>query len=748
MGDPATDQQIIAGVVLGERLAVTMYGGIHRAQHAGQRNLRGLVIDPRMLAEDGFRRALTDQQGIRSTLALDHPHIVSAVAVESEGPEVVVVTRGTGRYVTAQDLISTARSGKQKKLSPEIAGAIGKAVVEALATAHAAGVVHGAVHPRSVLIDEQGDVRLSDFVVGRALTTAVAQGADSSLWRGLAGYIAPELVVGEDPTPRVDIYAVGALFFTMLTGEVQPGATLHTTPAMERLVMRALDTDVSRRYDSAKALLENLVEALEDDHWQLADKAALVRAAGLQQAGDGLDDATEDLLASLGSSAVQVMPTRPSMDIRAEAVAARHQKSPQQTTGGRLEALLADLDEPSSVTIVDEVSSRRDPVGDLIDARGGRRVPSLDDPDEDEPASPSVAPGLPPRVPRSTTTDESAALDALADLDESSSRVPAPRAGAAVSAPIAVRIASAATTAPRDATDTVPETRIDATRAATPASRRAMAPIVDPIRDDELPSVKLRSPVARIVGGLLLLGIVVGGGYLVLTNFTKQDERAEADKKRQDDLLAANEKAAAEARKKYDAAQVDAGSVVISSIPAQAGVWLRIGRTPCTTMMLTGATSHEFALLADEREVTHVQVLAQHWASEPKKGATITATLVPAKPDPKTKRLPPLELPVQPPAEHLAQTGAALASSGPIKLESSPTDAEVWMFVGITGTMKFDSLTAGREYELVVSKPGFKPKRVSIKADDWRDNDPNNPIDLAKKLSKIERTVELEPKAK
>ena len=46
-------------------------------------------------------------------------------------------------------------------------------------------MIHGAVHPRSVLIDEDGGVRLTDFVVGRALTTAVAQGADSSLWRGL-----------------------------------------------------------------------------------------------------------------------------------------------------------------------------------------------------------------------------------------------------------------------------------------------------------------------------------------------------------------------------------------------------------------------------------------------------------------------------------------------------------------------------------------------------------------------------------
>src|SRR6185369_10392138 len=87
-------EQIIAGVVLSERLAVTMYGAIHRAQFGGQRNLRGLVIDPKMLAETGFRLALTDTKSIQALTRLDHPSIVPTVAVESGGPDVVIVTRG------------------------------------------------------------------------------------------------------------------------------------------------------------------------------------------------------------------------------------------------------------------------------------------------------------------------------------------------------------------------------------------------------------------------------------------------------------------------------------------------------------------------------------------------------------------------------------------------------------------------------------------------------------------------------
>src|SRR5215218_3136688 len=95
-------EQIIAGVVLSERLAVTMYGAIHRASFGGQRNLRGLVVDPRMLEEPAFRVSLTDPRLLKPALALEHTAIVPTVGVEEGGPEVVVVTRGVGRYVTVQ----------------------------------------------------------------------------------------------------------------------------------------------------------------------------------------------------------------------------------------------------------------------------------------------------------------------------------------------------------------------------------------------------------------------------------------------------------------------------------------------------------------------------------------------------------------------------------------------------------------------------------------------------------------------
>jgi serine/threonine protein kinase len=755
-----TAEQIIAGVVLSERLAVTMYGAIHRAQWNGQRNMRGLVVDPKLLAEDAFRLAVTEAKSTASVIQLDRSTIVPTVAVESNGPDVVIVTRGVGRYVTVQDLIAAARAnrGAGGKLPLPVAAAIARSLVEALAAAHAAGVVHGAVHPRSVLVDEDGGVRLGDFIVGRALTTAVSQGADSSLWRGLAGYLAPELVVGEAPTPACDVFAAGAMLFTMLSGEVPPG-TLHVTPAVERLVQRALDTDLARRYKNASDLLENLLEAFEDDRWQIADRGEIIRAAGLSQTGDNIDDATEDLLASLGNSAVQVTPMRPSTDIRAEAAAAvsRQMKTPTQS---RLDALLDDLHEDSRehTAVEEQPGFKQDPISELIhmDPRKREalvqvkpRVPSLDDPDDDTPLPPprreseSDVPRPVRRVgsapARSATRDEAAALDALLDLDEPVRRVSSAADQAAIAA---AKLEEAAARA-EAAAARVDGSAESETILARPSVRRSVVRpvVVEEIPAFDVPPPRLKSRAFGVVLMLLLIGCGAGFYYIYRTQ-----HEATAAKKLGD---AQDKKAAAEKSLLANQALADAGAIVVTSSPSEAGVWLRLGRTPLTSMRLSAASTHELAFLLDGHQLAEIQVQAGNWTGEDeKRKAIVSATLKKLEPEPAPKggkRAPAASaaLPLQPTAVHGTTTAAG---RGPLELQSSPPDAEAFLYVGLTGSMRFGELTAGRDYELVVVKDGYQPRHVTIKADDWRDGgDPNIPIDVAKKKAVLERSVELEP---
>lgn len=745
-------EQIIAGVVLSERLAVTPYGAIHRAQWSGQRNMRALVVDTRLLDDASFRIALTDADGIERAIDLDRRTIVPTIAVESNGPDVVLVTRGGGRYVTAQDLIAAARANRSAggKLPLPVAAAIGKSVVEALSTAHASGVVHGAVHPRSVLIDEDGGVRLGDFVVGRALATAVAQGAEAALWRGLVGYIAPELVVGEEPSAQCDVFAAGALLFTMLSGDVPPG-TLHVSPAVERLVQRALDTDLVRRYKHASDLLENLLEAFEDDRWEIADRGEIIRAAGLSHTSDNIDDATEDLLASLGNSAVQVTPMRPSIDSRAEAMAARHQQTPSSVN--RLAALLADLnDDPRDITDAEGAPFTRDPISELIQHDPRRReaivqlkprVPSLDDPDDDTPLPPPRADS---DADHSRSRDEAAAMTALRDLDGPVRRVvdaadQAANAAAKLEQAAARAEAAAARVDGAESIDEPPAPPRRLARRSTPVSGAAPI-IVEDIPAFDVPPPRLKS---RVFGVVLMLVLVGAGVGFYLVYRSQQQTRA-----KDDELTAVKARDAEAKTKQAIEGLADAGAIAVTSTPSEAGVWLRLGRTPVTTLRLGASSTHELAFVLDGYQLGEAQVLAGNWSGEGAKLAAVAqATLKKLEPVPasagkdKRPRLVPAALPLQPTAVHAT---TAAKGAGPITVQSSPPGAEAYLYVGLTGSMRFDQLVAGRDYEFVVVKDGFKPHHLTVKADDWRDGgDPAMPLDSAKKKALLERAVQLEP---
>ena len=729
-------EQIIAGVVLSERLAVTMYGAIHRAQFAGQRNLRGLIVDPKLLAEPTFREALTDAGAIATAVALDHPNIVPTFGVESGGPDVVVVTRGVGRYVTVQDLITGARAnrGQGGKLPIPVAAAIGRSVIEALAAAHKAGVVHGAVHPRSVLIDEDGGVRLGDFVVGRALTTAVAKGADSALWRGLAGYLAPELAVGEEPTASADVFAVGAMLFTMLSGEVPPGS-LHVTPAVERLVQRALDTDAGRRYRSAPDLLENLLEAFEDDRWELADRGEVIKAAGLSQPDENIDEATEDLLASLASpAAVQVAPIRPSIDLRAAQAAAHH------TGANRLDSLLADLEDGREHTAVEDRPFSRDPISEVIQHSPRRseaivqarpRVPSLDDPDDDDDGTPLPAPSRDSDLElmrgRPRTGDEAAAMSALVGLDEPARRVST-----------AAEQAEKAADKLEQAAKRVEAAAAEATRrsSARPVPARA-APIVDPPVFEEPPPVRLRS---RALGVISLLVVVAGaiGFYVVYQNQREATEAARArDEQRKKD--------AEERTRQMSAAQADPGRLVVTVTPSEASVWVKLGRTNVDTFPLSSAQLHRLRIEKDGYQPIDTEIVAASWEGEgAARKAKVAATLKAAPLDKKTKR-PQIEpLPALPP--NLAEQGGFKPGEGPVHLETTPPGAEVWLLIGFVNTGVNFPTIAGRAYELRALADGHKPGFATVSVEEWRDprGDPREPIDVAKKKESIEKHIDLE----
>lgn len=101
-------------------------------------------------------------------------------------------------------------------MPPHAVAAVLAPMLAGLAVAHDAGLVHRDIKPENVLISDEGDVKIADFGLVRAV--AEAKITSTSVILGTAAYLSPEQVSTGDATPRSDVYAVGILTYELLTG--------------------------------------------------------------------------------------------------------------------------------------------------------------------------------------------------------------------------------------------------------------------------------------------------------------------------------------------------------------------------------------------------------------------------------------------------------------------------------------------------------------------------------------------------
>ena len=162
------------------------------------------------------------------------------------------------------------------RLTPGHAVTVARAVTEALVAAHHHGLIHRDVKLSNILLGADGAIKLGDF----GLAGAVASMARSAgMAFGTPGYISPEALRGEAVDARSDLFALGVVIYSCLTGEAPfPGptipkvvsATLKTRPVdplrlvpevgaeLSELTMRLLALDPSDRFPTARALLTAL----------------------------------------------------------------------------------------------------------------------------------------------------------------------------------------------------------------------------------------------------------------------------------------------------------------------------------------------------------------------------------------------------------------------------------------------------------------------------------------------------------
>src|SRR3954468_5329016 len=231
-----------------------------------------LIADDRA-TDSGFRGRF--EREAQLTAAIDHPNVIPVYAAGEIDGQLYLATR----FVDGTDLHQLLRN--DGPVEPQRAAEIVQQVAEALDAAHAAGLIHRDVKPANVLLSGR-HAYLSDFGLTRAGAPDTRL-TDTDERLGTVDFMSPEQLRGQRLDARSDIYALGCLLFTVLTGRTPfrretaaatitahlesppPRASDHAgvPDEFDEVIGRALEKDPERRYPSAGDLGRAAVAAAQ-----------------------------------------------------------------------------------------------------------------------------------------------------------------------------------------------------------------------------------------------------------------------------------------------------------------------------------------------------------------------------------------------------------------------------------------------------------------------------------------------------
>jgi eukaryotic-like serine/threonine-protein kinase len=288
------------------------------------------------------------KQEARSAGSLSHPNIVPVYDYGTDG------TDGTQfivmQLIEGEDLATILR--ERKALSTDDAVRVAIGVASALEVAHRRGIVHRDVKPGNILITDEGDVKVTDFGIARAVSETSMTVTGTTL--GSVHYFSPEQARGDEVTGASDVYALGIVLYEMLTGrrpfegdsaagvalkrlteDPQPPTAHGPVPAgLSAIVMRALEREPARRFPDAGSFAEALRVWQRDPAAGAAAAAAAAAggiAAGLPPAA-GAPPAAAAPIPSAGEPTIYVPPRVARPSDRAPMAPGGPPRRPQATT--------------------------------------------------------------------------------------------------------------------------------------------------------------------------------------------------------------------------------------------------------------------------------------------------------------------------------------------------------------------------------------------------------------------------------
>lgn len=254
------------------------------------RHIAVKTLDP-VIGRDETVRARFRREAVTAA-AVTHQNIVGTYDTgEDDGVAYIVMELVHG--ITLRQLID--RDGALPV--PEAAD-IAYQVADALAVAHARGLVHRDVKPGNVLVQPDGRVKVTDFGIAKAADSSGEELTRTGMVVGTARYLAPEQVDGRVVDERVDIYSLGLVLYEMLCGRAPfeadtdiatavarltaPPSPISlecpsVSPGLELVIDRALARDPAERWPSALAFRDALAQYRTDGRPALVDPTIPVR---------------------------------------------------------------------------------------------------------------------------------------------------------------------------------------------------------------------------------------------------------------------------------------------------------------------------------------------------------------------------------------------------------------------------------------------------------------------------------------
>ena len=304
--EPPSLERLAAAFPQLEVLEFIGQGGMGAVYRARQKQLDRVValkvLPPGIGGDPSFAERFTREA--KALAKLMHPNIVALFEFgQADGIYYLLM-----EYV---DGVSLGQLLRSSRVSPREALAIVPQICDALQYAHDQGIVHRDIKPENILLDRRGRVKVADFGLAKLVGTGagragsplpaaasqIDEGAhgvtcpadgltDAGKIMGTPNYMAPEQA--EHPAEvdhRADIYALGVVFYQMLTGELPgkrlepPSRKVQIDVHLDEIVLRALEREPERRYQTAGEL-KTVIETVVAETMKLAGVGSFAPGTG------------------------------------------------------------------------------------------------------------------------------------------------------------------------------------------------------------------------------------------------------------------------------------------------------------------------------------------------------------------------------------------------------------------------------------------------------------------------------------